>query len=95
MQNERNEAFKNEKLAEERVKILQEDHTKALAKLKNKYELKVGELDEQLRNLTSNMSDAESKHKSREDDELKKNTEFTKLNALIEQKLELTEKELS
>lgn len=41
------------------------------------------------------MSDAELKHRSREDDELKKNTEFTKLNALIEQKLELTEKELS
>ncbi len=46
MQNERNEAFKNEKLADERVKILSEDHTKAVAKLKNKFELKVGELDD-------------------------------------------------
>lgn len=31
----------------------------------------------------------------REEDDFKKNTEFNKLNALIEQKLELTEKELS
>ena len=37
----------------------------------------------------------ELKNRSREDDEFKKNTEFTKLNALMEQKLELTEKELS
>jgi molecular chaperone GrpE (heat shock protein) len=41
------------------------------------------------------MSEVELKNRSREDDEFKKNTEFTKLNALMEQKLELTEKELS
>mmetsp|Transcript_7206 Transcript_7206/g.8653 ORF Transcript_7206/g.8653 Transcript_7206/m.8653 type:complete len:103 (-) Transcript_7206:26-334(-) len=41
------------------------------------------------------MQDAEARNRSREDDDFKKNTEFNKLNALIEQKLELTERELS
>jgi len=45
--------------------------------------------------MTYKMTDEESRNRSREDDDYKKNTEFNKLNALIEQKLELTEKELS
>lgn len=45
--------------------------------------------------MTSNCTEAEIRNRSREDDDYKKNTEFNKLNALIEQKLELTERELT
>ena len=41
------------------------------------------------------MQEAEMRNRSREEDDFKKNTEFNKLNALIEQKLELTERELA
>lgn len=46
MENERNEAFKNEKVCEQRLEIAQEENTKALAKIKSKYEQKNSELEE-------------------------------------------------
>lgn len=94
METERNEAFKKEKLSDERLRMGQEEHAKALAKLRSKYESRVAELEGQLLVLTTNLTENELKIRSREEDEFKKNTEFTKLNALIEQKLELTEREL-
>ena len=45
MENERNEAFKNAKVSEERLKMGQEEHTKALAKMKLKFETKINELE--------------------------------------------------
>ena len=39
--------------------------------------------------------EAEVTSRNREENDFKKNTEFNKLNALIEQKLEMTEKELT
>ena len=45
MENERNEAFKNAKISEERLKMGQEEHTKALAKMKLKFETKINELE--------------------------------------------------
>ena len=40
------------------------------------------------------MSEAVDQSKTREEDEYKKNTQLTKLNALLEQSKELTQKEL-
>lgn len=94
MEAERNEAFKNEKLSEERLRLAQEEHTKALAKLKTKYESRSEDLENQLHEMTTKLAENEQIIRGREEDEFKKNTEFTKLNALIEQKLELTEREL-
>ena len=45
MENERNDAYKNEKVSQERLKLLQEEHTKALAKMKAKYETKINDLE--------------------------------------------------
>ena len=48
MESERNEAYKNEKVSQERLKLVQEEHTRALAKMKIKYEGKVNDLESQL-----------------------------------------------
>ena len=45
MENERNEAYKNEKVSQERLKLAQEEHTKALTKMKTKYESKFSDLE--------------------------------------------------
>ena len=62
--------------------------------MKTKHDARVGELETQEHEMQSKLHELEKIHKSREEDDFKKNTEFNKLNALIEQKLELTEKEL-
>ena len=41
------------------------------------------------------MAEFERVNKNREEDDFKKNTEFEKLNALMEQKVEMIEKELA
>ena len=41
------------------------------------------------------MAEFERIHKNREEDDFKRNTEFEKLNALMEQKVEMIEKELA
>ena len=45
MESERNEAYKNEKVSQERLKLVQDEHEKALAKMKAKYENKFSELE--------------------------------------------------
>ena len=82
-------------MSEERLKLVQDEHAKALAKMKLKYETKINELESQLQEESSKRTEAEVSSRTREENDFKKNTEFTKLNALIEQKLEMTEKELS
>ena len=44
-ENERNEAFKDHKLSEERLRVAQEEHASIVAKLKSKNETKVNELE--------------------------------------------------
>ena len=46
------------------------------------------------REQQTDLAESQNINRNREEDEIRKNTEFSKLNALIEQKLELTEKEL-
>lgn len=94
VENARNDAYKNDKLSEERLKISQDEHAKAILKMKTKNDARVAELENQAHEMQQKLRELETIHKSREDDDFKKNTEFNKLNALIEQKLELTEKEL-
>ena len=53
MEVERNEAFKNEKLSEERLKLAQEEHAKALAKTKTKYSSSAAELEDQLQEMSA------------------------------------------
>jgi len=53
MENERNESFKTAKVSEERLKLGLEEHTKALAKMKLKFETKINELESQLSETTS------------------------------------------
>ena len=95
MENERNDAYKNEKVSQERLKMVQEEHTKALAKMKTKYEGKFNDLESKLEEESSKRSEVEVHSRSREEDDFKKNNEYSKLNALMEQKMEMTEKELS
>ena len=45
MESERNEAYKNEKLSEERLKLAQGEFSKTGAKSKSKYESKISELE--------------------------------------------------
>ena len=47
-----------------------------------------------IREQQTDLAETQNINRNREEDEFRKNTEFSKLNALIEQKLELTEKEL-
>ena len=63
--------------------------------MKAKYENKFSDLENRLLEESSKRTEVEATCRTREEDDFKKNTEFTKLNALIEQKLEMTEKELS
>lgn len=95
MESQRNEAFKNEKVSQERLKLVQDEHEKALAKMKAKFENKISELETQLQEESSKRTEVEVNSRTREENDLKKNTEYNKLNALIEQKLEMTEKELT
>lgn len=63
--------------------------------MKIKYEGKVDGLASQLNEESYKRTEVETHSRNREEDDFKKNSEFNKLNALIEQKLEMTEKELS
>ena len=74
---------------------MQDEHEKALAKMKAKYENKFSELETRLQEESSKRTEVEVNSRTREENDFKKNTEFNKLNALIEQKLEMTEKELT
>ena len=74
---------------------MQDEHEKALAKMKAKYENKFSELETQLQEESSKRTEVEVSSRTREENDFKKNTEYNKLNALIEQKLEMTEKELT
>lgn len=84
MENERNEAYKNDKLSEERLKLAQEEHAKTQDKLKLKNDVRVSELEQEVTELQSKLKELELVHRSREEDDFKKNTEYNKLNALIE-----------
>jgi len=95
METERNEAFKNEKISVERLKIVQDEHTKALAKIKSKNESRIFDLETQLSDKSSKMTEVETINRNREEDDFKKNSEYDKLNALMEQKVEMIEKEMS
>ena len=55
---------------------------------------KINELETLTREQQTSLKETENINRNREEDEFRKNTEFSKLNALIEQKLELAEKEL-
>lgn len=46
MEAERNEAFKNDKVSAERLKVALDEHAKALSKVKSKSDAKVTELEQ-------------------------------------------------
>lgn len=60
---------------------------KQTLKCKTKHETRVGELETQAHEMQLKLRELVTIHKSREDDDFKKNAEFNKLNALIKQKL--------
>ena len=59
-----------------------------------KLKVKCEERDEMIRTLELRVRALEAQVKSRDDEAFRRASEYDKLNALIEQKLELTEKEL-
>ena len=58
-------------------------------------ESKIFDLETQLSDKSSKMNEVETINRNREEDEFKKNSEYDKLNALMEQKVEMIEKEMS
>ena len=77
------------------MRYLQEDKDKQEKQFNEKWTTKLQEKEESLLKLEAKLKQAESTIKLREDENFKKTNEFEKLNALIEQKLQLTEKELT
>lgn len=59
MEAERNEAFKNDKVSEERLRVALDEHSKALSKVKSKSDTKVAELELQLKDITVNIGESE------------------------------------
>ena len=91
---EKNQAIRNERLLEERLKYLQEDKDKQEKLITERFKLQLSEIDIELKSMESKNKRLENQLKQKDDDHFKKVNEFEKLNALIEQKLQLTEKEL-
>ncbi|CDW76855.1 guanylate-binding n-terminal domain containing protein [Stylonychia lemnae] len=91
---DKNNSVRNEKLLEERLRYLQEDKDKSEKSIIDKWKEKFEEKNDQIRILDNKIRVLENQLKLKEDDSFKKTNEFEKLNALIEQKLQLTEKEL-
>lgn len=94
LETERNSFVRNEKLFEERIKFSMEDKDKIEKNLNTKWKSKVEEKDQQLKDNELKIKALEVQLRHKEDEGFKKTTEFEKLNALIEQKLQLTENEL-
>jgi hypothetical protein len=71
-----------------------EECTRLETKLKTKFHQKETELLTRIDELEQRLKEQEENTKQREDNELRKNIEYQKLNALVEQKLAMTETEL-
>lgn len=84
MENERNDAYKEQKVSEERLKLVQEEQSRTQGKLKMKNDARVSELEMETSDLQMKLKELEQTHRSHEEDDFKKNTEYNKLNALIE-----------
>lgn len=73
---------------------MSEDKEKQERQINERCNLKISEKDSDIKSMEKKLKQVEAQLKQREDDSFKKVNEFEKLNALIEQKLQLTEKEL-
>jgi hypothetical protein len=89
------EAVRNEKVLETRLKLQNESKEKLERSLTEKFKATLKEKEDQVAALEERIRAQQVSAKQREDDAYKKSAEFEKLIALIEQKLQLTEKELS
>ena len=94
LENERGELYKNQKVSEERLRLAAEEHTKNKESFQKKSGQQVEELENQIARLTEDLKEKERSSKQRDDENFRKSHEHEKLNALIEQKLEMIEKEL-
>lgn len=81
-------------LDQERLARLSEDSTKFEQKLTSTHKVREQELLQQIEDLSARLREKEDALRRREDDEFKKNIEYQKLSALVDQKLELTENDL-
>ena len=77
LENARNDAYKNDKVSEEHLKIAFDEHAKANLKMKTKHDARVGELETQAHEMQLKLRELVTIHKSREGDGFKKNTEST------------------
>ncbi|TNV74847.1 hypothetical protein FGO68_gene12894 [Halteria grandinella] len=89
-----NETLRNEKLLSERFKSLQSEKERQELEFQEKAKKAQHELHSLVSGFESRVRTLESQLKVREEESFKKSNEHMKLQALIEQKLQLTEKEL-
>ena len=95
MESERQASLTNEKFLEEKCRSLQEEKDRTEDNARKRISQMTEEFATKLREGREKLHASEEKRKRKEEDELRKMSELEKLNALIEQKLQLTENELS
>ena len=95
MESERQSSLTNEKFLEEKCRTLQEEKDRTEDNARKRISQMTEEFATKLREGREKLQASEEKRKRKEEDELRKMSELEKLNALIEQKLQLTENELS
>ena len=94
LETEKNMAIRNEKLMQERVKYQSEQQIQTQSSIESQVKKKLEEKDSQVKEMEGRVKGMELLIKQKEDEAFRRGTEFEKLNALVEQKLTLTENEL-
>lgn len=95
IEQEKNEQFATLRLNEERHKLQLEENQKERQKCEEKWRAKYDLSQAELENASFELSQATERQRRVEDDGFKKQSGFDKLYALVEQKLQLTERELA
>lgn len=90
-----NDAVRNERVLDDRLKLLSDEKSRIEAQMNDKLKKRTDESEDQLKIRDIRIKSLENQLRLREDEGLKKSNEYDKLQALIEQKLALTEKELA
>ena len=90
-----NDAVRNERILEERCNYLAQERTRIEVQATERYNREHETNREAVRSMEAKVRSLETQLKQREQDSFKKSTEYDKLQALIDQKLQLTERELA
>jgi hypothetical protein len=94
LETSRNEAVKACKLDQERLKSATAERDQLAQKFSESFKTHTNEMHQQIEELQQRLRENEELLKKREDDDFRRQIEQSKLNALVEQKLLLTETEL-